>query len=280
MDHSVTIVSRTMRGLVACGLAIVLAQAGEAATMAPHRAVYDLEMARSSQKARLDSAAGRLAYELTGSECEGWNANFRLVNQFNYRESPSRLVDMQSVTWESGDGTELNYSQKEFHDGKIAEERRVSVKRTAPAAAGEGKVELPVSKQFALPAEALFPTRHQLKIIGAAKEGATTDKSLFFDGSKDGNTVEVLTTIGKRTTGGALRDQGNIAAERLKGFTSWPVNMGYYPSDKPNAEVPDFQMNFDMYENGVATNLLLDYGDVVLRGTLISLELLDPEKCP
>jgi EipB-like len=276
MDHS----SIRLARLLAC-LAAALLGSGAAygLNMAPHRALYDLEMAKSSQKARLDGVIGKLAYEITGSACDGWNTSYRIVNQFRYKEGEIRLIDMQSLTWESGDGKELSFSQKQFIDSKLSEEKRLSVKRPVVEGEGAGSIELPAQKAFKVPPDALFPMRHQFKLVEAAIGGKTSDNTLLFNGSEEDKTVQVLSTIGKKMHGGSPRDRGSEVAASLRQTAAWPVNMGYFPSDKPQAETPEFQVSFDLYENGVTTNLLLDYGDVVLKGKLVGLDMLEPETC-
>jgi EipB-like len=277
MDHSVTAVARALT-LGACALWLSAA-AAPAATMAPHRAYYELDLAKSSQKARLESVVGRLAYELTGGACDGWNQSYRIVNRFRYREGVTRLIDLQSVTWEAGDGKELRFNQKEFVDRKLTEEKRVSVRRATVSSAGTGEIQAPAEKTFALQSGALFPMHHQQKLVEAAINGRNSDKTTIFNGSENEHTVDVLTTIGRKATPSAAVQAEGQAAALLKAMASWPVNMGYYPSNEPQAEIPAFQVSFDMYENGVTTNLLLDYGDVVLRGRLVELELLQPSPC-
>jgi EipB-like len=277
MDHSVKTVARLVMRLGAGCLIVWNASQAGAASLSPHRAVYDLELAESSQKARLDGADGRLAFELSGSACEGWNTTFRIVNQYRYRDGSVRLADIQSVTWESGDGKELNFSQKEFIDNKLGEEKRLNVKRREPNGPGEGAIELPDQKTFNVPAEALFPMGHQAKLVDAALRGETSDKTFLFNGSDDDKTFQVISVIGKKADGGAGAKEAAMAG--LNGVAHWPVSMGYFDTDKPQTEVPDFEMRFDMYENGVVSNILLDYGEVALRGRLASLELLKTEPC-
>ena len=55
--------------------------------------------------------------------------------------------------------------------------------------------------------------------------------------------------------------------------------VSYFPLEG-GGEVPEYQVSFDMYENGVATGLVLDYGDFALSGTLADLKLLDEPACP
>jgi hypothetical protein len=45
-------------------------------------------------------------------------------------------------------------------------------------------------------------------------------------------------------------------------------------------ETPEYQVSFDMFENGVATGLVLDYGEFALSGKLTDLKMLDVAECP
>ena len=75
--------------------------AGDEVRMAPHRAVYDLELASSEARAGLSGASGRMVLEVTGSECEGWSVEFRIVNDFALSTGETRLVDSRSSSWEA-----------------------------------------------------------------------------------------------------------------------------------------------------------------------------------
>ncbi len=57
------------------------------------------------------------------------------------------------------------------------------------------------------------------------------------------------------------------------------MTVSYYALEG-GSETPEYQVSFDMYENGVATGLVLDYGDFALSGTLADLKLLDMPDCP
>ena len=57
------------------------------------------------------------------------------------------------------------------------------------------------------------------------------------------------------------------------------MTISYY-NVEGTAETPEYQVTFDMYENGVATGLVLDYGEFALSGTLSDLKMLNPSECP
>ncbi len=257
-----------------------LASPAMAAAVVSHRAVYDLTLLRTSGGANVSGVTGRMAYEVSGSECDGWTVGFRLVNRFDYKEGISRLFDTQSSSWETGDGKALNYSEKEYVDNKQESETRLSVTRAAKGSVGEVTISLPKEKKLSIPAEAIFPMRHQLRLMEAAAKGGVRDVSIVYDGSDEEKTVRAITTIGRKIDAGESgRDKDNAEAAPLRQLAAWPVSIGYYSTEDNNAETPLYQINFDMYENGVSTGLVMDYGNFALSAKLVHLELLKAVTC-
>ncbi|MBI2719249.1 MAG: DUF1849 family protein [Rhizobiales bacterium] len=269
-----------MRTLALAALWIATIPAADAATIAAHRVIYDLKLARTSDGASLSSAEGRLAFEVQGSACAGWTVNFRMVNRFAPSEGDSRTVDTQSTAFESGDALELQYSQREFLNNKPQGETRISVERKATDAETAGTLQSGDGKPFTVPAGALFPMQHQLHLMDLAASGGDRDTSVVYDGSDGANSYRAITFIGKKKEAGAnARDTGNGQARLLKDLPSWPMSISYY-SLAGNSDTPSYQVTFDLYQNGVATGLVLDYGNFVLNGELRQLELLTSDPCP
>jgi hypothetical protein len=281
MDHRNHGVSRVLKRVLSAGVFLAFVSHAQASAVAPHRAVYDLELLRTTKSANVGSVSGRMAYEVSGSECDGWTVSFRLVNRFDYKEGSPRLFDTQSSSWETGDGREMNYSEKEFVDSKQESEKRVSVVRAAKDGVGEVSITLPQPKKATIPAEAVFPMRHQLRLMEAAARGQTREISLVYDGSDAEKTVRAISTIGRKVNAGeGKKDKDNPQAAVLQSLSSWPVTIGYYSAEEDNTETPLYQINFDMYENGVSNSLVMDYGNFALSGKLAHLELLQAETCP
>jgi hypothetical protein len=274
MQHSLL---RLTGLLAAIGLGATMA---EGATIAAHRAIYDLHLVRSNNSG-LSGVNGRLAYEVTGSRCEGWTTNFRMVNRFVDGEAGGRLVDTQSSAWESGDGIDLRYTQQEYVNSKLQGEKRLKVTRTAPGGEGRGLIEKPSEKEFTVGPEALFPMQHQARLMDLASRGESRDSSIVYDGSDGEKAYQVITFIGKRIDPGQnLDDVGNAEAAPLDGLPSWPMNISYYDTNPADgSDTPSYQVSFDMYGNGVVTGLKLDYGSFVLEGKLSKLEMLESEPC-
>ena len=280
MDHRNHGVSRVLKRVLSAGAFLALVSQAQASAVAPHRAVYDLQLLRTTQGANLGSVSGRMAYEVSGSECDGWTVSFRLVNRFDYKEGTPRLFDTQSSSWETGDGKAMTYSEKEFIDSKQEGEKRVSVARAEKDSVGEVSITLPKEKKISISAETVFPMRHQLRLMDAAARGETRDVSLVYDGSDEEKTVRAISTIGRKVNAGdRKKDKDNAQAAPLQSLPSWPVTIGYYSAEEDNSETPLYQINFDMYENGVSNSLVMDYGSFALSGKLAHLELLKAETC-
>ena len=252
-----------------------------AATLVSHRAMYDLEISKMTGASGYSSIEGKLAYELTGSTCEGWAVNYRIANRYIEAEKGSKVLDTQLTTWESGDGLEMNLSQKQFVDNTLDSEERLVVKRPKPGAEADGKMTLPKEQDFKILPQALFPSTHQTKILEAARQGLTRDSSLVFDGSDGVKMYNAITFIGKKRPPGAFAiDQLNPNTQSVRDLPSWPMSVSYYPADDEQSAAPVYQASFNVYENGVSTDLQMDYGTYVMKGTLTKLDLLKSAPCP
>ena len=248
--------------------------------MAPHRAVYDLELASSEARAGLSGASGRMVLDVTGSECDGWSVEFRIVNDFVLNSGETRLVDSRSSSWEDADGTTMRYSQRQYADSRLESEVLLSVTRDGVDEPGQGFVTEPEESAFTLVPGALFPVAHQNKLLEAALAGQQRDDSTVYDGSDGAKSYQAISFIGERKEPHALSADIE-GAEALAALPSWPVTISYYPhSETPKGEeTPSHQVLFDMYENGAAGDVTLDYGDFALKGELTGIEMLAVPEC-
>ena len=252
----------------------------QALDLATYRALYEFEPARVDQAAQSRPIDGRLAYEVAGSECAGYTIDSRFANRFSDAEQGARTIDLQSSTYESSDGLQLEVTQKQLVNGETADDQRISIARDGLSAAGKGEIKSNKPKTFSLSPEVLFPTAHQKKLLSLAQAGATRDVTSLYDGSDGDKQYRVVTFIGKRRPRGTYEaDAKNPALNDLLQQDSWSFQLGYYPLDDGQAEAPEFQANFNMYENGVSTEMLFDYGSYAMRGKITRLEMTTADKC-
>src|SRR5436190_23010356 len=75
------------------------AASAASASFLPHQAVYDLTLVKSRGSASIDTARGRILYNFSGSDCEGYNSEFWLVYELNRGEGKVSIIDLCSISW-------------------------------------------------------------------------------------------------------------------------------------------------------------------------------------
>lgn len=263
--------------LIGGWLALACTATANAAAFASHLAVYDIRLKHADQTSGIADVTGRLVVELDGSDCDGWSVGFRMVSRFlNSDGDEPRLVDLQSTSWESDDGREMRYTQREFLNNTLNAETKL----TATHGAKGAPVELQLGAEGAsLPAEVVFPMMHQRRIIEAAQAGKKLDRSVVYDGSEGDKYYTAVTFIGPELKGAPVAPQDSA---ELAGLRSWNINISYFDTkaDVEGEDVPSHQISMRMFENGVSSDLVIDYGDVQLEGRLAEVEMHKARSCP
>ena len=101
---------------------------------------------------------------------------------------------------------------------------------------------------------------------------------MVYDGSEGAQSYIAVSFIGAQATG---VNQSGKGAEALGGQKAWPVSISYFATANEQAGegTPAYQVSFRMFENGVAGDLVLDYGDFALTGELAVYEAVDQPPC-
>ncbi len=269
----------TASPLMAAGLIAAMASpAFSFVNLAPHRAVYDLELKSARERSGVKGLQGRMVIEIVGSKCEGWSVNIRLVNAYQLPVGKQRLIDTRTTSWESGDGLKMTYLEKEYIDNLPFAVTRLTASRTS----SQVKQRKPKQKTFAIPKDTIFPIAHQMRLIEKAMAGVGRDKSTVYDGSDHDKIYQAITFIGKKKTPAKSSAviKGGGSATLLNNISSWPVSISYYLlRNKKDQDTPSQQISFVMFANGIAGDLVIDYGEFAMKGKLTYLEKLPQAKC-
>jgi hypothetical protein len=243
--------------------------------LVPHRAVYNLELADASERSGITSMYGRMVYEFTGSECEGYRVNFRFVTQVD-TGGEKKITDQQSTTFEDMKNGRFEFESKTYNNEQLAKQ----VSGMAERRDGKISVDLtePVARELSLTA-ARFPTQHTLDVINRAEHGEHFFEARIFDGSDNGDKTLYTSTVMSSPVAATPDDPDADKAGKLKSEKAWPVTIAYFDDAKGSDGIPTYRMSFKLYANGVSRNLLMDYGDFSLRGNLVSLDFLPESAC-
>lgn len=266
--------SRICWTALALTVSILPAAAAEPPELTPHRAVYDLNLAgnRGGMNETSAGMSGRMVFEFTGSACEGYTVNFRFVVEATDVDLRRTMTDLRTSSFEHGDN--FDFLAQTFTNQVMTDEVKGSARREADRLT----VDLlkPESRAVSFDAVAIFPTEHLDKILDAAEAGDTIVEQMVFDGSEKGDKLFSTTAII-----GTPRTRPPAPTEQEIGdFRRWPVSIAYFDETAGGDRVPDYSISFDLWENGVTTNLTMDYGDFALEGSLVDYEALPVSDCP
>lgn len=259
---------------------VIAVEAEAAPTLMPHRAVYELTLDRRGGGTGVTGLTGRLVIEMMGSECSGYAVNFRLVTSFADSEGQTTTSDLRSTTFEGGEGESFRFLTQNYVNENLTEETDGEAVREGDEATAV-TLSKPDDKSFALERGVLFPTEHLKAIISAAEGGERLLQAKIYDGSETGEkTYETTAVIGREGGTGRERQTPDEGGEALSDATHWPVTISYFEeTSAAGEEVPVYEISFDLYDNGVSSDLHLDYGDFAIRGRLASLDAMPTEQC-
>jgi hypothetical protein len=278
---------RSPRALLA-SLAVIAIVGGPATAFAaapflPHQALYDLSLVKSRGSNPVNSARGRILYNFSGSACEGYTSEFRQVSELEVGEGKMMLSDLQSSSWEDGDGKSYRFKI----DSRTNDADSSPVDGMAERTGDHITVKLkqPETKTFTLDGATVFPTEQIRRIIAAAREGKSLLELTVYDGSDNGEKVyNTLTVIGQPIPGDKTISSPDPSTtnDQMKSLTRWPVTVSYYDRDakaKDGEQTPVYAMSFELFENGVSRALVLDYNDFVISGALGKFDVKDSKPC-
>jgi hypothetical protein len=254
--------------------------AKEPSKLVAHRAIYTMTLDDARPAFGITGIDGRMVFEFTGSECDGYSLNMRLVTQMTDSRDQTNLTDLRSSTWEQGDGRKFRFQSEQYLNEKLGDMTVGRAVREKRNEAVKVKLSQPSPAELSLSGPLLFPTQHSLALIDAARAGQGLLQARIYDGSEKGQKVYETTAF----IGPMVRPSADVeleAAAKGKGLgelASWPVSIGYFES-KGGDLTPSYQIDFRLYENGVSRELLIDYGDFSIHGTLTALEYLKAPEC-
>ncbi len=265
--------------ILACA---VPARAEPPVHFAPHRAVYEISLTKSSSGSGVAGMTGRMVYELSGSACDGYTQNMRFVTRTTNQEGGETINDMRNSSWEEVGGKRLRFSTTQFSNEDLTEASQGDATRDKSASTASVDLVKPVKSRFKLPADTNFPMQHAAALIQAARSGQKIIAAHVYDGSEKGTKVYLTNAvIGKAESPGAKRETVAVKdAARLAPLQSWPMSISYFETgtDKQDA-APAYELTYHFYENGVTSRLAIDYGEFAIKGDLKELTFLPESTC-
>lgn len=249
--------------------------------LVPHKAIYDVRLSSAKTGSQVVDIRGKMLFEWKPS-CEGWITDHRFTLVYDYADTPAMTIDSDFSTFEGFDRQSLDFSSRRSKDGEVYEELRG--KASLDPAKGEGKAlySRPEGVSFHLDRAMLFPTGHTIDLLVAAKKGNRFMRGVVFDGSDDVGPVEINAFIGKKIPSGSSTVSAVAAAARvdpsLVGVPGWVVRMAFFPNADTGA-LSDYELTMDFLENGIISDMEIDYADFSVSQKLVALERVKRDVC-
>lgn len=252
----------------ACALADRASKAG----LAPHKALYEIKLLTNKSSAQFVNLSGQMYYEWQSS-CEAWVSNHRFNLTYEYADAPAMRITSDFSTYESFDGKTMNYTSQRKRDGHIFEEIRGLAKVSENQRESKAEYTIPEDLEFQLPEDTKFPMSHTLAVLEKINSGQKFYRTTIFDGSDKDGPLQVTSFIGKPVEKGDIIKVSTGMDEELLNSPAWNMRLAFFPMNSPDA-ASDYEMSVVFHENGLISDVVIDYKDFSVSQKLVALEKL------
>lgn len=248
------------------------------AGLAPHKALYTVKMISKKSGAQIANIHGNMAYEWQPS-CDAWVSRNKFDMTYEYYEMPAARIMSDFSTSESFDGKTFHFSSERKSDDRLLEELRGAASTDVESGVSEALYSVPEDLSFELPEGTLFPIAHTLDVVEMIHTGKRFKTAVLFDGSDAEGPVEVNSFVGKPLEMETyLKKFPKLDSELLKA-RAWKLRLAFF-SMKEGTDQADYEMSVVFHENGVISDMVIDYGDFSVRQTLTGLEKMAGDCSP
>lgn len=236
----------------------------------PHKALYDIQLSGKKSGSQIVNIAGQMMYEWE-SGCQGWTSNHKFNLVYEYADSPPMRITSDFSTYETFDGTSFNFVAQRKRGGEIFEQLRGNAELDEDGA-GEITFRIPPDLSYDLPAGALFPMHHTLAVQKNIHAGKKFFNAVIFDGSDQDGPVEINAFIGGDDIDGAsIAPKSEEIDASLLDTKAHEVRLAFFPLSRQEAS-SDYEMSLIFHENGVISDMNVDYHDFSVTQKLVALE--------
>ena len=239
-----------------------------ARALASHRGIYSLTLDRARENATIVDVSGAMVFEIIDA-CESWASRQRFTMTLRNREGTELETGSDYATLESMDGRNLRFSLTQMTQGAVKSRVAGQAELTADGS-GVARYSEPEVKELPIPAGTLLPNTHTIATLNAARAGQRLLVAPIFDGTTaDG--AQQTTTVLSPWQG----PQPVPEAPSLSTLGSSRMRIAFFEPDAEQAggaSTPSYEVSLRYFENGVADDMIMDFGDFTVRAKLVRLE--------
>lgn len=239
----------------------------------PHRAVYDLDLRTSDPDSGITGVQGRMVLEWADG-CEGYTTNQQIWMRMEHAAGQLIDSDFSFTSWESKDGNQFRFNIRNMIDGNVVEEFGGLADRESLHKEGIVSMRIPSISTISLPAGTVFPSEHADILVREALKGTKRIEVRIFDGTGEEGLFDAIAFV----TSHVARGESRTGLAELDSHEAWHMRMAYFQV-RDISGLPDYEVEFRMFANGVADQLVLDYGEFVVGSKIAHFEALPVSGC-
>jgi len=256
---------------IASALAPGQARAAEpgAEAMAAHRAAYHLTLDRVRDNSDIARAEGVMLYEVVDA-CDAWATRQRFTLMLTDRDGQQVETASDYSTYETKDGRSIRFSLTQSSQGAVSQ--RVTGEAEVTPEGGRVRYTDPAAKEEALPPGTLLPMLHTIRALATARAGSRMLVAPLFDGTSPDGAQDTTTVIS-----GWQAAQPNERFPVLSPLGSARMRIAFFDRKDTSgggASAPDYEVGLRYFENGVADDLNMDFGEFSVDGKMQGLAIL------
>lgn len=242
------------------------------ARMAAHRAAYRLDLGEA-RNSGIASVRGAMVFDVADA-CEGWATRQRMTMTVTDRDGQEIETVSDYATYEAKDNSRLRFSLTQTTQGAVSQ--RVSGEaELKPDGSGTIRYAEPAGKEEALPAGTLLPMRHTVLAVETARASRRLLTAPLFDGTSDEGPQDT-TTIISAWSPAAATPRFPLMADQASGR----MRIAFFErgAGGNGASQPEYEVGLRYFENGVADEIIMDFGEFSVSGQVLELAAL-PAGC-
>ena len=239
-----------------------------ARALASHRGIYTLTLDRARENAAIVDVSGAMLFELIDA-CESWASRQRFTMTLRNREGTELETGSDYATLESMDGRNLRFSLTQVTQGAVRSRVAGQAELTADGS-GVARYSEPEVKELPIPAGTLLPNTHTIATLNAARAGQRLLVAPIFDGTTADGAQQTTTVLSPWQGPQPVPDAPSLSA-----LGSSRMRIAFFEPDGEQAggaRTPSYEVSLRYFENGVADDMIMDFGDFTVRAKLMKLE--------
>jgi hypothetical protein len=167
------------------------------------------------------------------------------------------------------DGRTLRFSLTQVTQGAVSS-RVAGQAELGPDGSGIARYSEPEAKELPIPPGTLLPNTHTIAALNAARAGQRLLVAPIFDGTTADGAQQTTTVLSPWQGPASVPDMPSLSA-----LGSSRMRIAFFEPDAEQAggaSTPSYEVSLRYFENGVADDMIMDFGDFTVRAKLVRLE--------